>query len=48
MLYYKQEDNRPQGGLPEKRVEKATPLPVKVQEWFFYVRNLLITFGSEK
>jgi len=37
-----------QSGLPEKKSRKATPLPVKVQEWFFYVRNCLITFGSEK
>ena len=37
-----------QSGLPVKKSRKATPLPVKVQEWFFYVRNCLITFGSEK
>lgn len=34
--------------VARKKSRKATPLPVKVQEWFFYVRNCLITFGSEK
>ena len=32
MLYYRQEDNGPQGGLPEKKSRKATPLPIKCSD----------------
>ena len=39
MLYYKQKDNRPQGGLPLKFGLKSRLLACKLQRRFFYVRN---------